>query len=37
LVKETTVAFDGAQTHDIHITRQTCNALRHAVLINALN
>ena len=23
-------AFDGAQTHDLHITSQTCNKLRPA-------
>jgi len=23
-------AFDGAQTHDLNITSQTCNPLRHA-------
>jgi len=32
LLKETTGAFDGARTHDLHIKSQTCNLLRHAVL-----
>jgi len=27
LLKETTGAFDGALTHDVHITNQTCNPL----------
>ena len=27
-------AFDGSQTHDLHITSQTCNSLRHAAPIN---
>ena len=29
LLKETTGAFDGARTHDPHITSQTCNPLHH--------
>jgi len=29
LLKETMGAFDGAQTHTLHITSQTCNPLRH--------
>ena len=29
LLKETMGAFDGAQTHDLHIMSQTCNPLRH--------
>ena len=34
MLKETTGAFDGAQTYDLHITCQTCNTLRHAALKN---
>jgi len=29
LLKETSGAFDGARTHDLHITSQTFNPLRH--------
>jgi len=32
LLKETTEAFDGTQIHDLHITNQTCNPLRHPYL-----
>ena len=34
LLKETTGAFDGARTNDIHITSQACNPLRHAAPIH---
>ena len=34
LLKETTGAFDGSWTHDLHITNQTCNPLRHAALLS---
>ena len=30
LLKQTIGAFDGAQTHDLHITSQMCNPLPHA-------
>ena len=30
MLKETTGAFDGSRTHDLHVTSQTCNPLRHA-------
>ena len=30
LLKDITGAFDGYRTHDLHITSQTCNPLRHA-------
>ena len=30
MLKETTGAFDGARTHDLHITSQACNPVRHA-------
>ena len=30
LAKEIMGAFDGAQTHDLHIMSQTCNPLQHA-------
>jgi len=33
LFNETTGAFDGARTHDLHITSQMCNPLRDAALI----
>jgi len=33
LLKETTGAFDGAQTHNLHITSQTCNPMRHAAMM----
>ena len=32
-LKETTGAFDGARTHDLHIMSQTCNPLRHAATL----
>ena len=30
---ETTGSFDGALTHDLHITSQTCNPLSHATTV----
>ena len=30
MLKETTGAFDGARTHDLHITSQMCNPLRRS-------
>ena len=30
---ETTASFDGALTHDLHITSQTCNPLSHATTV----
>ena len=30
MLNKTTGAFDGARTHDLYITSQTCNPLRHA-------
>ena len=32
-LKETTGAFDGARSHDLHIMSQTCNPLRHAATL----
>ena len=30
MLQETTEVFDGARTHDLHISSQKCNPLRHA-------
>jgi len=37
LLNDTMDVFDGARTHDLHMTSQTCNPLRHVRFISHSN